>query len=192
MKLKRFGYILLVLITIGISGCKLPQFSMKSGGRGNNVEIPGKTLLVNYIESTASLASSNSSTLLTESIRDLMLNQTKFDLSADMNEADWIIEGQIVTYKVTPLGIQAGSEVAAQNRLTIGLKISCQYNRSGKNISEEDEKEIQKHEFDGASFQGYIDFDSNLDFSSVEEELMEELNGQLAQDIFEKAFGGNW
>ena len=36
------------------------------------------------------------------------------------------------------------------------------------------------------------DYDATSDFSSIEEELVENLNYQITQDVFDKIFGGEW
>ena len=41
-------------------------------------------------------------------------------------------------------------------------------------------------------FRAFIDYDANEDFNSKEEELVEAINFQLTQDIFDKIFGGEW
>ena len=42
------------------------------------------------------------------------------------------------------------------------------------------------------AFKAFVDYDSNTDFNSIEEELVENLNYQLTQDIFDRIFGGEW
>ncbi len=42
------------------------------------------------------------------------------------------------------------------------------------------------------NFSAFVDYNSTEDFISIEETLIETLNNQLTQDIFDKAFGGEW
>ena len=57
---------------------------MKPGGAGNDKEIPGKTIQVDFFENKSSLASSTVSTAFTEGLRDIMLSQTPLELVATM------------------------------------------------------------------------------------------------------------
>ena len=41
-------------------------------------------------------------------------------------------------------------------------------------------------------FSAFVDYDATSDFSSIEEELVENLNYQITQDVFDKIFGGEW
>ena len=41
-------------------------------------------------------------------------------------------------------------------------------------------------------FSAFVDYNSDTDFSSIEETLVENLNYQITQDIYDKIFGGEW
>ena len=41
-------------------------------------------------------------------------------------------------------------------------------------------------------FSAFVDYNASSDFTNVEEELVENLNYQITQDIFDKIFGGEW
>ena len=165
-------------IPIFILGCTLPQFSMKPGGNGNDSEIPGKTIQIDFFENKTPLASSTVSTAFTDDLRDLMLAQTSLELVA--SDGDVLFEGYISGYRITPLAIQAGTETAAQNRLTMSVSVSNTYTK------------LDSVAFSNANFSAYVDYNSTDDFTAIEEELIKELNYQLTQDIYDKAFGGDW
>lgn len=173
----------LVLLMTLITQCKLPSFSLKPGGKSNE-EIPGKTIQVDFFENRSSLASSSSAIVLTEGIREVVLTQSKKELVSE--SGDWIIEGVITDYRISPISIQAGSEDAAQNRLTMTVNFSWEY--VGEETDEESSYELEGSE----SVSSYVDYDSSSDFASVEEELLTELVRQLSQDIYDKVFGGKW
>ncbi|MCF0210013.1 MAG: hypothetical protein HUK18_01630, partial [Bacteroidales bacterium] len=80
-------------------------------------------------------------------------------------------------YGITPSAISAKDQ-AAKNRLTIRVKVTY------KN------KQDSKSNFD-TTFQRYKEYDSSLSLSAVEEELIKEINEELVDDIFNKAFV-NW
>lgn len=182
MKSYYFKSFLILLITILMVQCKLPNFSFKSGGK-SNTEIPGKTISVGYFENRAALSSSSASILFTEGLKNIMLSQSKKTL-VDAN-ADWEIEGEIKDYRIAPVSIQAGSVTAAQNRLTMSVSVEWRYN------GETEEKpafDVKGKE----NFSAFVDYDSSRDFTNIEEQLLNELIRQLTQDIFDRIFGGKW
>jgi len=185
------SYIAFALPLLLLVGCQFPQFSFKSGGKGTK-ELPGKYLFIEQIENRSSLASSNSSTLFTEELRDLMLSQTSFSLASNESASDWILTGYISDYRIAPVGIAAGTETAEQNRLTMQVKITCSYNPDRMPEDEESVKAIESAMFENSAFSAFVDFNSDTEFTSIEEELVTEINAQLTQDIFDKAFGGEW
>lgn len=183
MKLTKYIGILCVL-TLFLYNCKLPVYSLKPGGKSNQ-DIPGKTIQVNFFENRSSLASSSSSILLTEGLRDVVLTQSKKELVTE--NGDWLIDGAITDYRITPISIQAGTDVAAQNRLTMTVSVIWEY--TGE-LTEEQEKNITSEGKETVS--AFVDYDSQLDFSSSEGELLNELVRQLTQDLYDKVFGGKW
>ena len=107
-----------------------------------------------------------------------MLSQTALELVA--NGGDLLFEGFISGYKISPLAIQAGSENAAQNRLTMSINVSHSYAK------------IDSLGFNNILFSAYVDYSATANFSAIEEELIKELNYQLIQNVYDKAFGGDW
>ena len=170
--------ILVFFILLFNVGCALPRFSMKPGGAGNDKEIPGKTIQVDFFENKSPLASSTVSTAFTEGLRDIMLSQTALELVA--NGGDLLFEGFISGYRISPLAIQAGSENAAQNRLTMNINVSHSYAK------------IDSLGFNNMLFSAFVDYNATDNFSAIEEELIKELNYQLIQNVYDKAFGGDW
>ena len=170
--------IFIFFILLFIVGCALPRLSMKAGGAGNDKEIPGKTIQVDFFENKSPLASSTVSSAFTEGLRDIMLSQTPLELVA--NDGDLLFEGFISGYRISPLAIQAGSETAAQNRLTMSINVSHSYAK------------IDSLGFNNLLFSAYVDYSSTANFSAIEEELIQELNYQLIQNVYDKAFGGDW
>jgi len=90
---------------------------------------------------------------------------------------DLQFEGAIVDYNVAPVSIQS-NDLAANNRLTITVSV----------------KYINK--FDVAknfeqTFTRFADFKASTSISSQEDALLTEINRQLTEDIFNRAFN-NW
>ncbi len=167
----------LILITL-FFGCSIPKFSFKPAGKGNQKDIPASTIQIDFFENNSALASSTVSASFTEGLRDLMQAQTSLDLVSENGEV--VFSGNIKDYKITPVNIQAGSESAAQNRLTMVVVVNEYFPLN-------DSLPMNNH-----SFSAFVDYNSNDDFNSIEETLIESLNYQLTQDIFDKAFGGEW
>ncbi|RLD43818.1 MAG: hypothetical protein DRI86_09070, partial [Bacteroidetes bacterium] len=71
-----------------------------------------------------------------------------------------------------------GDETAALNRLTIKVKIRY------TSLNQPDDSFEQV-------FTGFEEYDANLSFGSVEDQLIEIINARLVEDIFNKALV-NW
>ena len=158
--------------------CALPKFSFKPAGKGNQKDIPANTIQIDFFENSSALASSTVSASFTESLRDLMQAQTSLDLVSE--NGDVVFSGNIKEYKISPVNIQAGSEAAAQNRLTMVVTVNEYFPLN-------DSLALNNH-----SFSAFVDYNSSEEFNNIEESLIESLNYQLTQDIFDKAFGGEW
>ena len=107
-----------------------------------------------------------------------MQSQTKLNLVDKTGDVQ--ITGSIKDYYISPVNIQAGSEIAAQNRLQMTVIINTYFTiQDSIGLS-------------SSPFKAFVDYDSNTDFNSIEQELVENLNYQLTQDIFDRIFGGEW
>lgn len=134
-----------------------------------------KTVSVKTFQSYASLANANLSQSFTEALKDIFISQTNLDLVA--KDGDIRFEGAITGYQVSSVAIQ-GNETAALNRLTITVKVKF------TNIKD------SKQNFE-TSFARFADYESSQNLASVEDELIKDINGQLTQDIFNRAVS-NW
>jgi hypothetical protein len=151
-------------------GCKV-NYSFNGG----SIPSEAKTVSVAFFTNTAPLAGPNVSQQFTESLKDLFIAQTKLGLVS--SNGDLQFEGNITGYDVRPVNIQ-GNETAAMNRLSITVRV-----RYVNSFNEKDNFE--------QSFSRFVDFESSVDLSSNEESLVSEVNKQLVQDIYDRAFG-NW
>ena len=146
---------------------------------GTSIQPDVKTVTIPYVEYKAlrvnpslSNVSRNASGILLE---DKFRKLTKLEQVDE--EGDLEIRGEIIGYDVKAMGITA-NEVAAQNRLTINVKI---YFTNRKYPEEDFEK----------SFSSYADFDSALTLDAVEAEKCDEIIEKLVEDIF-NATVANW
>lgn len=142
---------------------------------GASISDDVKTYSVDYFDNKSPLANANLSQAFTEALKDIFISQTNLNL-IDKN-GDLHFEGSIINYKVSPIAIQ-GNETAALNRLTITVKVKFTNTKD----------ETQNFE---STFSRFADFDSSVNLSSIEDQLIKDINDQLTQDIFNKSVS-NW
>lgn len=136
-----------------------------------------KFFSVKTLENNAPNAPLSYASLLSEDIKDGVQNNTRLKLNSSPNTGEVQIEGVISNYSVSPIAIQAG-DVAAKNRLTVSVNFKI-YIKKPK----EEEMNLTATRF--------FDFESSQDFSSVEKQLIEEINKQIVQDVINKLLS-NW
>ncbi len=161
--------IIFYFITMIINSCGIYSFS------GASIPENAETIKIYYIKNNADLIQPNLSNLLTESL--ISKCQAETDLTITNNDSDLLFSGEITKYEIQPVSIQE-NEIAAQNRLTISLKMNY-INNLDSSLSFE------------KNFTDYVDFNSNSILSEVEEELNITIVNNLIDDIFNSAFM-NW
>ncbi len=166
LKSNRIGW--LVILCVFFSACGVYSFT--------GAAIEGKTINVHYIENTARNVVPTLSPTLTEKIRQRILSQSSLT-QLNNDNADYDLSGSITGYDVTVAAI-AGNETSSKNRLTI--TISVQF----KNRKNEKANFVQ-------SFTRFRDFGADQNIQSIELGLITDISGELADDIFNKAFV-NW
>lgn len=170
--LRFFSYSLLcLLLAAGNTRCKATYTLNDTSG----IPAEAKTISVAFFQNNAPLANPTLPQRFTEKLRDMMSSQTR--LALKQSGGDLHFEGFISDYTVAPVAIQSGDQ-AAMNRLTITVFVKYS-NRFDKT------KDFEQ------SFTRFNDFSASESLSSVENSLMEEINRQLSEDIFNKAFN-NW
>ncbi|HSH65372.1 MAG TPA: LptE family protein [Bacteroidia bacterium] len=143
----------------------------------NGASIPpeAKTVSVTFFQNLASMAPPTLSQSFTEALRTKLSSQSRLALIS--RNGDLAFEGSITGYSTMPVAIQS-SDQAAQNRLTItiNVKYTCSFDEK-KNFEQ--------------SFSRFADYPSNQNLTAVESKLIETINDQLTQDVFNKALN-NW
>ena len=86
-------------------------------------------------------------------------------------DGDLTISGQVTNYTVSTAAVTA-QEVAAQNRLTVTVKVSF----ANRKHPEDD--------FTDKTFSAYADYDSTNSLDAVESTLTNEIVEKLVEDIF--------
>lgn len=152
-----------------VHSCGIYSFS------GTSIQPDVYTVTINYFEYKALRVNPSLSNELTEALKDQFRRLTRLE-EVDQ-EGDLEISGEITGYDVKAMAVTA-DEVAAQNRLTVTVKI---YFTNRKYPEDDFEK----------SFSAYADYDSMQSLDSVEATLCEEIIDTLIEDIF-NATVANW
>ncbi|MDZ4667446.1 MAG: LptE family protein [bacterium] len=164
-----FRLLMALILVFQLSACGVYTQS------GASIHPDAKTFSVTYIANKASIVAPTLSQTLTERIKTKFINETPLKLTT--GEGDLHFSGKITSYVTAPIAIQ-GNQTNAVSRLTVTVEITCD------NKLEEDKSFTQ-------TFSNFTDFDSKLNFSSIENDLISKICDGLVQDIFNKAFI-NW
>jgi len=162
-----------VLVSLVFTACKI-TYSFTGASIAANV----KTFSVYYFPNRAKLVNPNLSQQLTQGqdgLENKLIKQTS--LNQIKENGDLEFSGQITEYDVKPMTIVQG-DLAAQNRLTISVKVKFTNNK-------DHEQDWEK------TFTAYEDFDSNRSLSDAEDALVTEIIKKLVDDIF-NASVANW
>jgi len=142
---------------------------------GASISPEVKSISVSYLPNNSLLVQPTLSRKLTEAIRDKFTSQSNLSLVG--SNGDLNIEGEITGYTTEPVAI-TGEQTAALQRLKITVNIRFT------------NKLDPKQDFE-TSFSRFQDYNSLRRLSEVEESLIDLINEELAQDIFNKAVV-NW
>ena len=134
-----------------------------------------KTFTVSYFPNRARLVNPNLSQQFIDILQEKLVRQTSLNQITDGGDLEY--SGQINDYDVRPMNIMEG-DIAAQNRLTIGVRVKFTNNKDHQQDWEK-------------TFSAYEDFDSNKSLSDIEGDLVPLIAKKLADDIF-NASVANW
>lgn len=165
----------ILLLAVCFSGCKLLNVSYAFSG----VNLPAgtKTFSVEYFSNKTAFAP-NLGSDFTEALKTYLRNRTNLTEMTD-NNGDIRFEGQITGFTQRPVDIQK-DEVAAQNRLTITIQVKFTNTKD----------ETGKSDFN-TSFSHYEDYSIDVNYDSVEPELIKKISEKIIEDVFNKALV-NW
>jgi|694.fasta_scaffold16509_11 hypothetical protein len=174
----KFRFLLTLLclcVSVFSNSCKV-NYSFT----GASISPDVKTISIQYFQNFAPLAKPSVGQLFTESLKDVYLSQTNLKL---INKGgDLQIEGSITNYVTTPVAIQGtsanGINAAASNRLTMTVNV--------KFVNLKDERQNFEN-----TFSRFADFPSTSSLAAEEDRLINEINTQLVQDIFNRTVA-NW
>lgn len=167
--MRRFKLIMPVLFLFVVAACGIYKFNDTS------IAPDVHTISVYTIENKAMKVNPTLSNTLTVALQDQYRKLTKLEMLEDGGDLE--VSGFIASYDVSPTAVTS-QEVAAQNRLTVTVKITFKNNKHP-------EEDFEK------SFAAFQDFDSNLSLDAVEAQLVDEIVEILVDDIF-NATVANW
>ena len=143
---------------------------------GTSIQPDVMSVTILYFEYKALKVNPALSNQLTEALQEKFIRLTRLELVDE--EGDLEVIGAVTGYDVKATAINA-SEQAAQNRLTVTVKISF-VNRK-----------YPEESFDDKSFSAFADFDAMQQLDAVESTLCEEIVEKLCEDIFNGTVA-NW
>lgn len=162
--------LVLVVCSFLVTSCGIYSFT------GTSIQPDVKTITINYFEYKALKVNPSLSNSVTEALKDKFTKMTKLE-QVDL-DGDLEIIGEITGYDVKATAITA-NEQAAQNRLTVNVKITFI------------DRKYPENSFENKSFSAYADFDAMQQLDAVEASLCEEIVEKLCEDMF-NATVANW
>lgn len=135
---------------------------------GTSIQPDVKTICIPYVEYRALRVNPSLSNDLTLALQDKFRKLTSLEQVEMDGDLDLVCE--VTGYDTKPTAVTA-NEVAAQNRLTVTVKVAF----TNKKYPDED---VDK------SFSAYADYDSAQSLDAVESSLCEEIIDKLCEDIF--------
>lgn len=167
--MKRVRLFLPVVLVSLLAACGIYKFNDTS------IAPDVYTISVYNIDNRAMKVNPTLSNTLTVALQDQYRKLTKLEMLEDGGDLE--VSGYIASYDVTPTAVTS-EEVAAQNRLTITVKITFKNNKHP-------EEDFEK------SFAAFQDFGSTISLDAVEAQLVDEIVEILVEDIF-NATVANW
>ncbi len=146
----------------------------------NGASIPPemKTVTVNFFENNAPLVVPYLSQQFTEDLRTRIRNQSR--LSIVQTDGNGIFEGRITNYEIRPVTLtdntQTNSNTQGSNRLSVTVSVKYTNNINPKQSFEESFTRFKDFVLSGSSLQ------------ALEPQLIKDINTQLTEDIFNRAF----
>lgn len=156
-------WLILLLLPL-LTACSFVKYSFS----GTSIQADVKTIAIPYVEYKALRVNPSLSNSLTEALKDKFRKLTRLE-QVEMN-GDLELVCEITGYDVKATAVTA-NEVAAQNRLTVTVKVEF----TNRKYPEDDVSQ---------SFSGYSDYDSTQSLEAVEATLCDEIIEKLCEDIF--------
>lgn len=135
---------------------------------GTSIQPDVKTITIPYVEYKALRVNPSLAGDLTDALQEKFRKLTRLEQVDQDGDLELVVE--VTGYDVKATAITA-NELAAQNRLTVGVKIAF----TNRKYPEDDVNQ---------SFSAYEDFDATQSLEAVESGLCETIIDKLVEDIF--------
>ncbi len=165
--MKKILSVILLVLSLSVTAFILRSCGIYSFS-GTSIQPDVYTVNIHYFEYKALRVNPTLSNDLTEALKDQFRRLTRLEQVDEGGDLD--IVGEIIGYDVKAMGVTA-DEVAAQNRLTVNVKIYFTNNKYPEDNLEQ-------------SFSAYADFDATQSLDAVESSICEDIIDQLVEDIF--------
>lgn len=162
---------IVVLLCLSFSSC-----GVKYGFTGGSIPENMKTVNVQFFENIAPMVYQTLSQDFTEGLKERIRSQSR--LSQVNGDADAMFEGFITGYDIAPVAIEANTDRAAMNRLTITVKVKYT-NRLDETGESNFEQSFTQHREFLPPIQG------------KEQPTIAEIIKLLTEDVYNRAFA-NW
>ena len=154
--------LLFLAVLLSVVSCGIYSFT------GTNIQPDVKTITIPFVEYKALRVNPSLSNELTEALQEKFRKLTSLEQVDEDGDLELVCE--VTGYDVKATAITAG-EVAAQNRLTVTVKIEF----TNRKYPEDDVSQ---------SFSAYEDFDSANSLDAVEGTLCTTIIEKIVEDIF--------
>lgn len=135
-----------------------------------------KTMNISDFQNQASRVYPPLAQVFNEHLKDVFIRNTRLTFVTNQ-PADLELEGEITRYDLTPLAVKEDG-YAAQTRLTMAVRI-----RFVNNVQPSQDRE--------ETFTTYKDFNSDILLDQIQDELIEDMKKDLADQIFNATLS-NW
>ncbi len=159
------------MVLLLFASCFTMSYSTKGGSQDPQLE----TVSVQFFTNRATRINPTLSQNFTNALRDYFESNTKLRGVNTIGDIDF--SGEIKNYAIRLEAVGAG-DLAAMERFTITIRV-----KYANALSPEEDYDT--------SFSAFRDFDSTLDFTSVEEEKTIEIIAEIIDEIYNRTFV-NW
>jgi hypothetical protein len=163
---------LFVLLAVCCSACGVYSFT------GTSISPDIKTISIQNFENSSGEGPANLTQLVTNNFRNYYQRNT--NLTILQRDGDLQLEGQIVSFTLTPAAVQRDGNIdqATLNRLTLGVQVRF---TNTKNPDQDFDQQFTITQ----------DFPQNVDITRIPQASIDQLTERLVSDVFNKTVA-NW
>jgi hypothetical protein len=165
--LQKISIPFVLVFVLFLSACRV-NYSLN----GNSIPEEAKTVSVAFFPCNVSIAPADYGVKFTEALRNKFNTQTRLNLVK--NNGDLNFEGSINAYR-SEIATAADANNVATNRFVVAITVKYQ------------NKFDEKKNFE-RTIEKFVTFPASKPFASEENNLIEEINKQLTQEVFNSAF----